>query len=171
MSTMVSSRAGAHSVRGRVAARWQLLASRERIALQLLLVFSTALAFWFAAWLPVRATLQQARSHVATEQQLQTYLRANAPRLIAAVQRTGMPNAEQLPALLTATADKHGLVINAVQPQAEQRIQLAFNGAPVDVMVWLQALQDMGIAVDELTLAQQPDDSWKGEALLLVPRS
>ena len=157
-------------MRDRVAARWRMLAPRERTALQLLLAVATVLAFWFGAWLPIREVLRQARSNVTTEQQLQTHLRANAPRLIAATQRTPAPNLEQLPALLTATADKHGLTISGGQ-QADQRIKLALSGAPVDVMVWLQTLQSLGVSVDELTLAQQPDASWNGEVLLLVSRS
>ena len=170
MSTTFSNTFGMQVMRDRIAARWRLLAPRERTALQLLLVFAAVLAFWFAAWVPTREALQQARSNVITEQQLQVYLRANAPRLIAVAQRTAMPNAEQLPALLTAAADKHGLAISGVQ-QADQRIKLALSGAPADVMVWLQALQSMGVSVDELTLAQQPDAGWNGEVLLLVSRS
>ena len=157
-------------MRDRIAARWRLLAPRERTALQLLLVFAAVLAFWFAAWVPTREALQQARSNVITEQQLQVYLRANAPRLIAVAQRTAMPNAEQLPALLTAAADKHGLAISGVQ-QADQRIKRALSGAPADVMLWLHTLQSIGVSVDELTLAQQPDAGWNGEVLLFVSRS
>lgn len=158
-------------MRDRIAARWRLLAPRERTALQLLLAFATVLAFWFAAWSPTRAALQQARSNVATEQQLQTHLRANAPRLIAAAPRTAAANPEQLPALLAAAADKHGLAISGVQQQADQRIKLALSGAPADVMLWLQTLQSIGVSVDELTLAQQPGASWSGEVLLLASRS
>lgn len=170
MSTTFSNTFGMQVMRDRIAARWHLLAPRERTALQLLLVFAAVLAFWFGAWVPTREALQQARSSVITEQQLQGHLRANAPRLIAAAQRTAMPNPEQLPALLTAAADKHGLAINGVQ-QVDQRIKLALSGAPADVMVWLQALHGMGVSVDELTLAQQPDASWNGEVSLLVSRS
>ena len=170
MSTTFSNTFGMQVMRDRIAARWRLLAPRERTALQLLLVFAAVLAFWFAAWLPTREALQQARSNVATEQQLQRHLRANAPRLIAAAQRTAAPSPEQLPALLAAAADQHGLAISGVQ-QADQRIKLALSGAPADVMVWLQALQSMGVSVDELTLAQQPDASWNGEVSLLVSRS
>ena len=171
MSTPVSNAPGMQVMRDRIVARWRLLAPRERTALQLLLAFATVLAFWFAAWLPTREALQQARSNVATEQQLQRHLRANAPRLIAAAQRTAAPSPEQLPALLAAAADQHGLAISGVQQQADQRIKLALSGAPADVMVWLQTLQSTGVSVEELTLAQQPDASWNGEVLLLVSRS
>ena len=171
MSATSSNTPGMQVMRDRIAARWRLLAPRERIALQLLLVFAAALAFWFAAWLPTRAALQQARRHVAAEQQLQAHLRANAPRLIAAAARTGTASAEQLPALLMVTADKHGLAISGIQQQADQRTKLALSGAPADVVVWLQTLQSIGVSVDELTLAQQPDASWSGEVLLLVSRS
>lgn len=171
MSATAASKPGTQAMRDRVVARWRLLAPRERIALQLLLVFAAALAFWFAAWLPTREALQRARSHVAMEQQLQAYMRANGPRLVAAAQRAVAPDAEQLPALLTATADKHGLAIDAIQLQADRRVKLALSGAPADVVVWLQTLQGMGVSVDELTFAQQPDDSWKGDAVLLVSRS
>ena len=170
MSAPVSNMPGMQILRDRIAARWRLLAPRERAALQLLLAFAAVLAFWFAAWSPTREALQQARRNVTMEQQLQTHLRANAPRLIAAAQRTAVPNPEQLPALLTATADKHGLAISGVQ-QADQRIKFALSGTPADVMLWLQTLQSMGVSVDELTLAQQPDASWNGEVSLLVPRS
>ena len=170
MSTTFSNTFGMQVMRDRIAARWRLLAPRERTALQLLLVFAAVLAFWFAAWSPTREALRQARSNVATEQQLQAHLRANAPRLIAAAPRTAAPNPEQLPALLTAMADKHGLAISGVQ-QADQRIKFALSGTPADVMLWLHTLQSIGVSVDELTLAQQPDASWSGEVLLLVSRS
>lgn len=170
MSATVSSTPGTQVMRARIAARWRRLAPRERIALQLLLAFAALLVLWFAAWSPTREALQQARSNVATQQQLQAHLRANAPRLIAAAQPTAAPDPEQLPALLTATADKHGLAISGVQ-RADQRIKLVLSGAPADVMAWLQMLQSLGVCVDELTLAQQPDAGWNGEVVLLASRS
>ncbi|KRG71328.1 hypothetical protein ABB27_03520 [Stenotrophomonas terrae] len=151
--------------------RWAALAPRERIALQVLLAFAVLLAFWFGAWSPTRHALQQARANAAAEQQLQAHLRANAPRLLAGAHLRGALKAEQLPAMLSATAAEQGLTLRQVQQQPDQRVAVSVEGAPAALLPWLQALQGKGVGLAELSLVQQPDGSWNGEVMLVGPAS
>lgn len=151
------------------ATRWQALPPRDRLALQTMAVFFLALGFWFGAWTPVRAALQAARANVAAEQQLQAHLRANASRLAVRGQAAARMNVADVPAMLAASADKHGLGIVQLQPQPDKRIAVTLNGHPVAVVAWLEALQNAGVGMVELTLAQGEDGSWKGDVLLSGP--
>lgn len=169
---MTSSRSGAgNAVRHLIDTRWAALAPRDRIALQALLAFAVLLAVWFGAWQPSRAALQQARANVAAEQQLQAYLRANAPRLVAGAQLRGMLKAAQVPAVLSALAAEQGLTLRQVQQRPDQRIAVVVEGPPAALLAWLQALQGKGVGLAEMSLTQQPDASWNGEVLLLAPAS
>lgn len=153
------------------AARWHALPPRDRLALQVMALFLVALGFWFGAWMPVRDALQAARANLAAEQQLQTHLRANASRLVAGGQVAAQMNATDLSAMLAASAGKHGLSIALLQPRPDQRIAVTLSGHPSAVVAWLEELQNAGVAMTELTLAQGEDGSWKGDMLLSGPGS
>ena len=151
--------------------RWAALAERDRIALQGLLVLAVLLMLWFGAWMPTRGALQQARANAAAEQQLQVHLRTNAPRLIAAAHLRQALKPHELPAVLLATAADFGLTIRQLQQRPHQGLAVAVEGAPDDVLMWLQALQSRGVGLAELSLVQQPDGSWQNDVLLLAAAS
>ncbi|WP_449467825.1 type II secretion system protein GspM [Stenotrophomonas humi] len=149
--------------------RWQALPPRDRLALQTMAVFFLALGFWFGVWTPVRAALQAAQANVAAEQQLQAHLRANASRLAGRGQVAAQMNAADVPALLASSAGKHGLSIDPLQPQPDKRIAVTLSGHPSAVVAWLEELQNAGVGMVELTLAQGEDGSWKSDVLLSGP--
>ncbi|WP_161808994.1 type II secretion system protein GspM [Stenotrophomonas humi] len=103
--------------------------------------------------------------------QVMQHLRANAARLVAGGQLAAQMNATDLSAMLAASAGKHGLSIALLQPRPDQRIAVTLSGHPSAVVAWLEELQNAGVAMTELTLAQGEDGSWKGDMLLSGPGS
>lgn len=151
--------------------RWRALSSRDRLALQILALFFALLVVWFGAWQPLRGALQEARANVAAEQQLQRHLRANAPRLAARGHVAAKIKPEELPALLAASAGKHGLEIAQLQQRPDRRLALAINGSPAALIAWLEELQAAGVALAELTLALDADGGWRSDVVLAVPET
>lgn len=158
--------AGTGRWRRHVAMRWHGLSSRDRVALQLLALFFSALVVWFAAWQPLRGALDAARTNVAAEQQLQNHLRANAPRLAARGDVAAKMKPAELPALLVASTAKHGLEIAQLQHRPDQRTALAINGSPEALVAWLEELQSAGVGMIELSLVQDGEGRWRSDVVL-----
>lgn len=146
--------------------RWQALAGRERIALSVLAGFLLLLGFWWGAWLPVQAALRAARANVAEQQALQSHLRANAVALAGRSQAKAAVDAAAVPALLASSAERRGLLIVAPPTQADRQLLLTVQGAPTEIMAWLQELQAAGVATAQLRLSRDAQAGWQGELVL-----
>jgi len=155
----------ANSRRQMLGRRWQALAGRERIALSVLAGF-LLLGFWWGAWLPVQAALRAARANVAEQQALQSHLRANAVALAGRSQAKAAVDAAAVPALLARSAERRGLVIVAPPTQADRQLLLTVQGAPTEIMAWLQELQAAGVATAQLRLSRDAQAGWQGELVL-----
>jgi general secretion pathway protein M len=133
--------------------RWQQLPPRDRLALQGLGAFFTALLLYMLIWQPIQQQLQASRNWYAQQSELHSYLLAHAEqaRLAAATPQQHI-DPEDLQGLVTSSAKTAGLSIERVDSDSSG---LQVNLAPsafVNLLPWLQQLHSSGVGFSEVSL-------------------
>ena len=142
---------------GKLIARYDQLAARDRRALALLAVALLLAVLYFGVWQPVAGFYQEARASHDSAQELVAWMQAKQPQLekLAAAGRGDKPTDRRaLIALVTRLADEEGLVLQRFEPSGNQAVRLWLEPAEfARVARWLERLTvDHGVLVDQAGL-------------------
>jgi general secretion pathway protein M len=133
--------------------RWQQLPPRDRLALQGLGAFFSALLLYLLIWQPIQQQLQTSRNWYAQQRELHSYLLAHAEQARAAASEPLQQiDPDALQGLVTSSAQAAGLSIERVDSDSSG---LQVNLAPsafVNLLPWLQQLQGRGVGFNEVSL-------------------
>ncbi len=136
--------------------KFHQLSEREQ---RLMLISAVAIAigaFYWLVWAPLNTSLAQERIALENQQSLLSWVEKNANKVIQ-LRGSGKASASfngSLPQAVNRSADKLGIAISRMQPQAEE-LQVWVDQAPFnDVLAWLQELEDQGIVILDLDVAE-----------------
>jgi general secretion pathway protein M len=137
-----------------LAARWQAMPSRDRLALGLLGGFLLLVLLYLLLWRPVSQNLEQARSFLQQQRALHAYLQEHVPQ-VRALQGKPQVNVDPaaLQGLVTGSAASQGLSIERLDNQGDGGLQVSLQ--PTDfarLLRWLVNLEEQGVRVEEAGL-------------------
>ncbi|WP_417311094.1 type II secretion system protein M [Ectopseudomonas khazarica] len=140
--------------RSPLAQRWQVLLSRDRLALLALGLFLLLVLFYLALWQPAQRHAQAARAAFEEQRALYAYLQSRAPQLRGRdLQPRASLDPERLQGLVTATAAEQGVVIERLDAEGYGAVQV--NLQPVafaQLLRWIETLEGQGVRVEEAGL-------------------
>nr|WP_257229406.1 type II secretion system protein M [Pseudomonas sp. BMW13] len=143
-----------HWQRSPLAQRWQVLPSRDRLALLALGLFLLLVLFYLALWQPAQRHAQAARAAFEEQRALYAYLQSRAPQLRGRdLQPRASLDPERLQGLVTATAAEQGVVIERLDAEGYGAVQV--NLQPVafaQLLRWIETLEGQGVRVEEAGL-------------------
>jgi general secretion pathway protein M len=132
----------------------QLSEREQRLVLISAMVMVVGFFYW-VIWAPLNQSLETDRKAIAAQQELLTWVQKNANR---AIQLRGASSGTKsfsgsLPQAVNQTAERLNIAISRMQPQGEE-LQVWVDQAPFnDVLSWLQALEEMGVSILDLDIA------------------
>lgn len=139
--------------------RWATLVPRERLALQVMLLFVIGALLYLSLWQPAQHRLHDAREALAQQLELSNYLQAKAPLARTLVEKPTQTLApEQLQGLVTSSAAAAQLTIERIDNQGDGSLQI--NLQPVafsQLLKWLSELEGQGVRIDEAGLDRNED--------------
>ena len=137
-----------------LAARWQAMPARDRLALSLLGGFLLVVLLYLLAWRPVSQNLEQARSFLQQQRALNGYMQAHAPE-VQALQGRPQVNLDpaRLQGLVTASAASQGLNVERLDSQGNGGLQVSLQATEFTRLLrWLVSLEEQGVRVEEAGL-------------------
>lgn len=136
--------------------RYQQLTERERLLVLISGVAVLVFLFYSIIWSPLNNSLDQKTKAVANQQELLAWVSDSANRVIQLRSSGGSTKAYtgSLPQAVNQTAGRSNITITRMQPQGDEIQvwvdQAAFN----DVLAWLQALENLGVNILDVDIAE-----------------
>lgn len=136
--------------------KFNQLSERERILVVVSGLLLIIVLFYYLVWAPIDNSLQTQSKLVATKQADLIWFKQNANRAIQ--MRSGNGNASvfsgSLPQAVNQTAGRVKIAISRMQPQGEE-LKVWVDQAPFnDVVSWLQSMENLGIRIINVDLAE-----------------
>ncbi|MFA3790983.1 type II secretion system protein GspM [Aliiglaciecola sp. SL4] len=136
--------------------KFNQLSERERVLVTVSGVLLIIFLFYYLVWAPIDKSLQTQSKLVATKQTDLIWFKQNANRAIQ--MRSGNGGTAvftgSLPQAVNQTAGRVNIAISRMQPQGDELKvwvdQAAFN----DVVSWLQSMENLGIRIINVDLAE-----------------
>ncbi|MFQ3196361.1 MAG: general secretion pathway protein M [Paraglaciecola sp.] len=133
----------------------QLTEREQRLVLLSMVVMVIGLFYWLV-WAPMNHSIATNHKAVEQQQQLLNWVQKNAVRAIQLRSAKGVATnfKGSLPQAVNQTAAQLDIAISRMQPQGEE-LQVWVDQAPFnDVLSWLQSLEQMGIIILDLDIAE-----------------
>lgn len=136
--------------------KFRQLSEREQWLVSVSVIVVLIGLFYWLVWAPVNDALETNRKAVTNQQVLLSWVQKNANRAIqlrgSAVNTNSYSGS--LPQAVNQTAARLNIAISRMQPQGEE-LQVWVDQAPFnDVLSWLMSLQNMGVSILDVDLAE-----------------
>lgn len=136
--------------------KFQQLSDREKILVLAASIFVVVFLFYFVIWAPMNDALATQRKNIQTKQTDLAWIKQSANRAVQL--RTGSGASANftgsLPQAVNQTASRVSIAISRMQPQGEE-LKVWVDQAPFnDVLSWLQSLENRGIRIINVDLAE-----------------
>lgn len=139
--------------------RYEDLERRERVAINLMVVFVAGLLLWYGALVPANLFLESRIVDRDRQLELLTYMRATEPKARAA-RTTGVsaPSGQSLLTAVSRSAQGFNINPNRLQPEGTGGVSVWFDGVVFDDLVrWLQDQSSEGIYVQQVSIDRQAE--------------
>lgn len=136
--------------------KFRQLTEREQILVLVSAVVVVIGAFYWLLWSPLNASLERNRASVESKQADLAWVKKNANRAIQLRNSGGASRSfnGSLPQAVNQTASRVRIAIARMQPQGDE-LKVWVDEAPFnDVLSWLQALENMGVKIIDVDVAQ-----------------
>ena len=143
--------------------QYEMLPSRDQLALKLLLGVVSILVLYGLFWLPAQSFMTTAKADLAQRQVLLQLVQTNKSTLksLASTSQNSSTklDSQQLVSSVTNLAKKHSLALKRFEPSGERKIKVWVDEASFDkVMTWLNALNTkLNVNVEQISI--EKDDA------------
>jgi general secretion pathway protein M len=136
--------------------KFHQLSEREQWLVSVSAVVVLIGLFYWLVWAPLNSALESNRQAVNNQQILLSWVQKNANRAVQLRSNAGSAKnfSGSLPQAVNQTAARLNIAISRMQPQGEE-LQVWVDQAPFnDVLSWLMALQNLGVSILDVDLAE-----------------
>ncbi|MDO6694386.1 type II secretion system protein M [Aliiglaciecola sp. 3_MG-2023] len=136
--------------------KFNQLSERERILVAVSGVLLIIFLFYYIVWAPIDKSLETQSKLVATKQSDLLWFKQNANRAIQMRSGNGAATVftGSLPQAVNKSAGRVNIAISRMQPQGDE-LKVWVDQAPFnDVLSWLQSLENLGIRIINVDLAE-----------------
>ncbi|GAA0854930.1 type II secretion system protein M [Aliiglaciecola litoralis] len=136
--------------------KFNQLSDREKLLVSISGALVVIFLFYYVLWSPMNSALEKQRNLVTSKQADLAWIQKNANRAVQL--RTGSDTATRfagsLPQAVNQTASRINITISRMQPQGEE-LKVWVDQAPFnDVVSWLQNMENQGIRIINVDLAE-----------------
>lgn len=136
--------------------KYRGLTEREqRLVLISAIVILVAFFYW-GLWKPLDTAVERQQTLNVSQQKLLVWVRESATRAqqLRRSATGGTSYSGSLPQAVNITTNRHNIAISRMQPQGDE-LQVWVDEAPFnDVLAWLQAMETMGIVIQQADIAE-----------------
>lgn len=136
--------------------KFNQLSEREKRLVVISAILVVIAMFYWLIWQPMSNTLDATRASVQSKRTDLVWMQRNAVRAIQlrSGSSAGVTFEGSLPQAVNQTASRLQIAISRMQPQDEE-LKVWVDQAPFnDVLSWLQAMENMGIKIINVDLAE-----------------
>lgn len=142
---------------------WLRLTSRDQVMVLILASFVMVVVLVFAIWLPSHRMAEAARAAHESNQQLLSWMQANADRARVAPSASG----ESVLGAVNSLAGSAGLALSRIEPEGETAVRVWVEGADFNMIAsWLGQLGSRGIVASEMQVEKQATGGVSGRFTL-----
>lgn len=142
--------------------QYEMLPSRDRMALKVLAVVLVLCGLYFGAWVPAQNYMTSAADELERNQSLLTLVNENKHILKSlsannAASGTTTLNSQQLVSSVTNLAKQQGLNLKRFEPSGENKLKVWMDDQPFDKMAsWLSALKkSLNVSVEQISVEKE----------------
>jgi len=145
--------------------QYEMLPTRDRLALKVLALALSLVVLYFAAWQPAFQYKKNAEINLAEKQKLLELVESNRNILASLNAKNGANSAksnldsQQLVSAVTNLAKQKGVVLKRFEPSGERKLKVWVDDASFDkVMIWLSTLnKKLNVKVEQISV--EKDDA------------
>jgi len=145
--------------------QYEMLPTRDRLALKVLALAVGLIVLYFAAWQPAFEYKKNAEINLVEKQKLLALVENNRNVLTKLNAKSGANGAkanldsQQLVSAVTNLAKQKGVVLKRFEPSGERKLKVWVDDASFDkVMIWLSALRKkLNVKVEQISV--EKDDA------------
>lgn len=142
----------------KIVKQYEMMPSRDRLALKVLACTLILLFMYFALWLPAFNYKQESARFLEQQKELLALVMENKTSLSNATRSSSASasvlNSQQLVSSVTNLAKQAGIVLKRFEPSGEREIKVWVDDAPFDkMMTWLNTLKrTINVRVEQISV-------------------
>ena len=138
--------------------QYEMLPSRDRLALKILGFFSILIFMYFALWQPAYSYKKESQAYLEQQKELLALVMENKSALSnlssSSSSNTSALNSQQLVTSVTNLAKQAGVVLKRFEPSGEREIKVWVDDAAFDKMItWLTTMKrTLNVRVEQISV-------------------